>query len=90
MGLERMQSGRKDYIGRAMLTREGLEDVRRPRFVGLVPVDGRTRIKAGAHLVEDPDRPPPVPRLGHVSSSAYLSPTVGHPIALGFVSTGPG
>ncbi len=88
LGLGRMQSRRKDYIGLAMVDREGLADVMRPRFVGLVPVDGKTRIRAGAHLVEDPDRPPPVPRLGHVSSSAYLSPTVGHPIALGLVAGG--
>ncbi len=88
LGLGRMMSRRKDYIGLAMVDREGIADVMRPRFVGIVPVDGVTRIRAGAHLVEDPDRPPPIPRLGHVSSSAYLSPTLGHPIALGFCKGG--
>ncbi len=88
LGLARMQSRRKDYIGLAMLDREGLADAMRPRFVGLVPVDGTTPIRVGAHIVEDPHAAPPVARLGHVSSSAYLSPTVGHPIALGFVAGG--
>ena len=35
-----------------------------------------------------PSVPPPVPKLGHVSSSAYLSPTLGHPISLGLVEGG--
>ena len=51
-------------------------------------------VPAGAILVADPAAPVPPgqlgpEKLGHVSSSAYLSPTVGHPIALGFVSGGP-
>ena len=69
-----------------MMQREGLQDKKRPKLVGLVPVDKKSRVKSGAILVEDPTLAPPVPKLGHVSSSAYLSPTLGHPISLGFVS----
>jgi heterotetrameric sarcosine oxidase alpha subunit len=88
LGLGRMASTRKDYIGRHMMGREGLTDAARPKFVGLVPVDGKTRARAGSILVADPSVPPPVPKLGHVSSSAYLSPTLGHPISLGLVEGG--
>ena len=69
-----------------MMDREGLKDKNRPRLVGLVPVDKKSRVKSGAILVKDPTLAPPVPKLGPVSSSAYLGPTLGHPISLGFVS----
>ena len=29
-----------------------------------------------------------MPKLGHVSASAYVSPTLGHPISLGFCAQG--
>ncbi len=88
LGMGRMARSGKPHIGRAMAGREGLEDPARPALVGLVPVDGRSRPRAGAILVADPEAQPPVPKLGHVSSSAYVSPTVGHPVALGFVEGG--
>lgn len=87
-GIGRMASTKKWFVGRGMLDKPAFVDPARPKLVGLVPVDGKTRIPAGAILVEDPAAPVPTEKLGHVSSSAYLSPTVGHPIALGFVSGG--
>ncbi|MEQ8584877.1 MAG: sarcosine oxidase subunit alpha family protein [Thalassobaculaceae bacterium] len=87
-GMGRMASSKKWFVGRGMLDKPAFTDPDRPKLVGLVPVDGRTRIPAGAILVEDPAAAVPMGKLGHVSSSAYLSPTVGHPIALGFVSGG--
>ena len=62
-------------------------DPSRPAIVGLVPVDGKTWIKAGAQLVENPDAPPPVAMLGHVTSIAY-SGVLDHPIALALLSGG--
>lgn len=88
LGLGGMASSKKEYIGRRMMGREGLVDPARPKFVGLVPVDGKSRVRAGAVLVADNTMQPPVPKLGHVSSSAYLSPTLGHPISLGLVEGG--
>ena len=88
LGLGRMQSRRKEYVGSRMLDRKAFLEALRPRFVGLVPVDGRTRIEAGAQLVEDPDAPLPMPKLGHVTASAYVSPTLGHPVALGLLARG--
>ncbi|GHD48758.1 sarcosine oxidase subunit alpha [Thalassobaculum fulvum] len=88
LGLGRMASTAKWYVGRGMLGKPAYTDPDRPKLVGLVPVDGRTRIRAGAILVADPDAPTPIPKLGHVTSSAYLSPTVGHPISLALLARG--
>jgi len=88
LGFGKFASTKKWFIGRGMLDKPAFTDPDRPKLVGLVPVDGKTRIRAGAILVEDPDHPTPVPKSGWVSSSAYLSPTVGHPMALGFCARG--
>jgi sarcosine oxidase subunit alpha len=87
-GLGRMASTKKWYVGRGMLDKPAYTDPARPKLVGLVPVDRETKIPAGSILVADKHPPVPAEKLGHVSSSAYLSPTVGHPIALGFLSGG--
>ena len=87
LGLCGMQSKLKHNIGKGLATRDGLIDPSRPAIVGLVPVDGETWIKAGAQLVENPDAPPPVAMLGHVTSIAY-SGELDHPIALALLSGG--
>lgn len=87
LGLGRMMSGKKDYVGRWLAGRAAFTDPDRPKLVGLKPVDGRTSIPAGAHLVDDPWAPPPIPSLGPVTS-VCTSPTLGHPIALGFLARG--
>ena len=88
LGLGRMVSSKKPCLGAPMLTREGLTDTDRPSLVGLVPVDGKSRPRAGAVLIADPKAVPPVDKLGHVTSSAYLSPNLDHPIALGLLEGG--
>ena len=87
LGLGRLMSGKKDFIGRWLAGRAAFTDPGRPKLVGLTPVDGRTPIPAGAHLVDDPRAPPPIPSLGPVTS-VCTSPTLGHPIALGFLERG--
>ena len=64
-----------------------LRDVYRQKLVGLVPVDGKTWIKAGAQLVEDANAPPPMAMLGHVTAIAF-SPEMDMPIALALMSGG--
>ncbi|EDP66180.1 sarcosine oxidase alpha subunit [alpha proteobacterium BAL199] len=88
LGLGRMASTKKWFVGRGMLDKPAFTDPDRPKLVGLVPVDGVSRIRAGSILVDDPDAATPVPKLGHITSSAYLSPTVGHPISLGLLARG--
>ena len=85
LGLGHLVSAKKDFIGRALLTRPGLAAPDRPRLVGLVPQDGRTRIRAGAQIVAAASGEGPA--LGHVTSAAF-SPTLGRPIALALLSRG--
>ncbi|HWK47558.1 MAG TPA: sarcosine oxidase subunit alpha family protein [Stellaceae bacterium] len=87
LGLGRMVSKKKRFIGGRLLGRPCLADPNRQRLVGLVPVDGVTPLRGGAQLVADPYAPPPVALQGHVASVA-VSPTLGHPIALAFLERG--
>jgi heterotetrameric sarcosine oxidase alpha subunit len=87
LGLGRMASRNKDYVGRAALERPALVDPARPRLVGLVAKDGRSPIRSGAQIVADPRAKPPVPVLGHVTSADF-SPTLEQPIALALVAGG--
>jgi sarcosine oxidase subunit alpha len=60
----------------------------RKQFVALLPVDPAYRPPEGAHVLAGPDlTAPPVPYLGHVTSS-YDSPALGRPFALALVAGG--
>jgi heterotetrameric sarcosine oxidase alpha subunit len=88
VGLGRMVAMKKpDFIGRHVLGRPSLVDPKRHRLVGFVPVDGKTRLRAGTQIVADSRVPPPVPMIGRITSVAD-SPVLGYPIALGFVEGG--
>ena len=88
LGLEKMLSPKKDFIGKAAATRPGLMDPGRERLVGLRPVSPQGRLLAGAHLFLPEARPIRVNDQGYLTSVCY-SPTLGHDIALGFVAAGP-
>ena len=51
LGLGRMMSKKKDFIGRIMAQRQGLVDPARPTLVGLKPLDRARSLRAGAHLL---------------------------------------
>jgi sarcosine oxidase subunit alpha len=87
LGLGRMQSGKKDYIGRVLATRPGLIDPGRPTLVGLKPAESQVRIHPGAHLLTLNSAPTLENDQGFISSVAY-SPTLQHWIALGFLRGG--
>ena len=55
--------------------------------MGLIPVNGKTAFPRGAQLVADPQRAPPNPILGHVTSNCY-SPALDKPIALALLVAG--
>jgi glycine cleavage system aminomethyltransferase T len=43
----------------------------RQKIVGIIPIDKKTSIPEGSHLVKDKDAKLPNPKLGHVSSSCW-------------------
>jgi heterotetrameric sarcosine oxidase alpha subunit len=88
LGLERMMSKKKDYIGRVMAQRPALLDPSRPRFVGFRPVDPASRLRAGAHFVAAGKAATAENDEGYMTSVAY-SPTLKHWIGLGLLRNGP-
>ncbi len=87
LGLGRLMSAKKDFIGQVMAARPALIDPRRQKLIGLRPCDPRKRLYAGAHLlpvgaplVADNDQ-------GVITSVAY-SPSLGHWIGLGLLAGG--
>lgn len=88
LGMGRMMSKKKDFIGRVMAARPGLVDRDRPSLVGLRPVVQDERIRAGAHLLSPGAAPVAANDEGYVTSAAW-SPTVGGAIALGLLRRGP-
>jgi sarcosine oxidase subunit alpha len=87
LGLGRMMSNKKDFIGRVMAKRPGLADPTRPRLVGLRSIDPRQHIRAGAHILSEGAAPVAANDQGYVTSAAY-SPTLGKPIALALLTCG--
>ncbi|WP_270939033.1 glycine cleavage T C-terminal barrel domain-containing protein, partial [Falsiroseomonas oryzae] len=87
LGLGRMVSTKKDGIGRRLAERPALVDPARPVLVGLKPVDGRTPLRAGAHLFAPDAEPVTANDQGYVTSACF-SPTLGQPIALALLANG--
>ncbi|SIQ98486.1 N-methylglutamate dehydrogenase subunit C [Rhizobium sp. RU20A] len=89
LGFGRMVSATKaDFIGRAMLAREGLTDLDRPRLVGVKPVDPKDGFRTGSHILAEGAEATLENDQGYVSSSCY-SPSLGHTIGLALVKRGP-
>ena len=88
IGMQRMLSPKKDFIGKAAATRPGLLDDGRERLVGLKPVMPEAELTAGAHLFDEGVAAVRSNDLGYVTSVAY-SPTIGGFIGLGFLQNGP-
>jgi methylglutamate dehydrogenase subunit C len=88
LGLGKLISAKKDYIGRTLANRPGLIHPDRPALVGCKPVDQGARLAAGAHFL-----PVGAPaRAAHdqgVVTSVAFSPTLGHWIGLGLLARGP-
>ncbi|HJU33113.1 MAG TPA: sarcosine oxidase subunit alpha family protein [Hyphomicrobiaceae bacterium] len=88
LGLGRMLSARKDYIGRVMSERPALLAPDRPTLVGLKPIDREACLRAGAHFVGAGAEPTAANDQGYMTSVAF-SPTLGHWIGLGLLAAGP-
>jgi sarcosine oxidase subunit alpha len=78
-----------DFVGRRSLRRADLLRPDRRQLVGLLPDDPGALLPEGAQLVaaEHAGAAPPVPMLGHVTSS-YESATLGRTFALALLAGG--
>jgi methylglutamate dehydrogenase subunit C len=88
LGLGRMMSTKKDFIGRILAQRPALIDPDRPVLIGLKPVDRRARLRAGAHFLPPGASATAENDEGYMTSVAY-SPHVGSWIGLGLLKRGP-
>ena len=71
VSLEGMVSKKKDFIGKRSLSKLAFNKTDRQKIVGLIPLDRKTSIPEGSHLVIDKNATLPNPKLGHVSSSCW-------------------
>jgi methylglutamate dehydrogenase subunit C len=87
LGLGRMMSLKKDFIGRIMAGRPAMVDPDRPILAGFKPVDPKQRLRAGAHFLGVGRSADLENDEGYMSSVAY-SPKLGHWIGLGLIKRG--
>ena len=87
VGLGRMLSRRKDFLGKRSLSRPDSVRPDRKQLVGLLTDDPDQVLPEGGHVVNTPGRQRPLPMRGHVTSS-YFSPVLGRSIALAMVAGG--
>ncbi|HEY7761318.1 MAG TPA: sarcosine oxidase subunit alpha family protein [Burkholderiales bacterium] len=93
LGLGRMVSKSKDFIGRRSLARPDTSRSDRKQLVGVLPDDPREVLPEGAQLVAGelpwprPRRNRTIPMLGHVTSS-YWSASLARGFALALVKAG--
>lgn len=87
LGLGRMASRKKTYVGSQAQRLSGVTGGNRRQLVGLRPVDTEQKIPRGASILP-PDAPEGAAApIGHVTSQAY-SPTLNCSIALALVENG--
>jgi sarcosine oxidase subunit alpha len=75
------------FIGKRSMTRSDTARTDRKQLVGLLTDDPETVLAEGAQIIESDDIKPPVPMLGHVTSS-YYSAELGRSIAMAVVRDG--
>jgi len=87
LSLEGMLSKKKDFIGKRSLNREAFINPGREKIVGVVPLDRKTMIPEGSHLVSDSNASLPNPKLGHISASCW-SVEYNNPFSLAILKDG--
>ncbi len=87
LGLGWAVSRKKDFLGRRSLSRADTARPGRKQLVGLLTEDPEVVLPEGAHIVAEVRPKPPMPMLGHVTSS-YMSPNLGRSIALAMLKDG--
>ncbi|PRY14610.1 2Fe-2S iron-sulfur cluster-binding protein [Kineococcus rhizosphaerae] len=92
LGMSWVVSGKKaDFVGKRSFARADNQRPDRKQLVGLLPVDRATVLPEGSQVIDfradGQLPPPPVPMLGHVTSS-YRSAFLERPFALALVQGG--
>ena len=87
LGLGKMMSTKKDYVGRMMAQREGLQDPNRQCVVGIRPYDPKGKIRSGAHILNKGDAASMAADQGYISSVAW-SPMLEMWVGLALVANG--
>ncbi len=87
LSLEGLLSKKKDFVGKRSLNREAFLNPEREKIVGVVPLDKKTMIPEGSHLVLNKNAALPNPKLGHVSASCW-SVEYNNPFSLAILKNG--
>ncbi len=87
LSLEGMLSKKKDFIGKRSLNREAFLNPNREKIVGVVPLDKKSMIPEGSHLVSNINASLPNPKLGHISASCW-SVEYNNPFSLAILKDG--
>ena len=87
LALDGMLSKKKDFIGKRSLNREAFLNPNREKIVGVIPLDKKSMIPEGSHLVSDNNAPLPNPKLGHISASCW-SVEYNNPFSLAILRDG--
>lgn len=87
LGLGMMMSKKKEFVGKRLAYRDFFTAPDRKKFVGFVPLDGKTSLKPGSQIIANPHAAPPVDMIGHISSTGYCVEHH-HPIGLGLIKGG--
>lgn len=87
LGIGRMASRKKSYVGSAALTLPALNEPGRRQLVGLMPVAPGKKVPRGATITEQGDHEGGAAPIGHVTSQVF-SPNLGCGIALALVADG--
>lgn len=88
LGLGKMVSAQKTFVGQAMLQRPNLQAEGREQLIGLIPEDGHSAIPPAAHLcTAEMDAQGLAPTCGHLTAAIH-SPALDHPIGIGLLANG--
>lgn len=87
LGLGRMVSKKKDFIGKRSLSRPDCLRQDRKQLVGLLSLDETQVLPEGSQILEDTLRRESAEMIGHITSS-YYSPNIGRSIALALIKGG--
>jgi methylglutamate dehydrogenase subunit C len=87
LGMAKLLSTKKDFVGRVLSGRPALVDPSRPVLMGVAPVDGKSIVGGGAHFFDEGAAISIANDLGYVTSASY-SPALGQWIGLGLLKDG--